>query len=537
MVRPARPLSYLFALDVSSHAVQSGALSLACTSLLSLLDSFPVTSFTAPDGTTHYTSPTRIGILTYDRHVHFYNLSPRQSRFQMLVVPDLDDIFVPLSDGLFVDIAESRELIVSLLTALPGMFGGTQVAGNALGAALEAGLMALEATGGRVIAMTSSIPSLGRGALKARDEANVVGSDKERQLYVPQGAFYKKIGVDCSNAGVGVDIFITAQGAVDLATLGVAASLTGGTAFYYPRFNATKHGMKFSEELKRTIVRTHGYEAVLRVRASNGLRVQDYFGNMYMKASADVELASIDSDKALGVVLAHDGKLDERTDAVIQTALLYTTALGERRIRIHTLSLRTSSSFPDVYRSLDMDAIVNIWSKMAVQSAAAKPLAAVRQDLNDNVIAMLACYREKCASNNPPAQLVLPELVKLLPVVELCMTKSTPFRLGVDMAVDERIDAMRFINEATTRATAQYFYPTLVDVMALDISPVDEDGRVYARAEAVRLSYEMLDAARVYVLENGVGVMVWVGAATPSAMIKCFFDVPYLENVDLNMVR
>ena len=40
----------------------------------------------------------------------------------MLVMPDIEDPFVPFSEGLLVDPEESKAVITSLLTKLPTMF-------------------------------------------------------------------------------------------------------------------------------------------------------------------------------------------------------------------------------------------------------------------------------------------------------------------------------------------------------------------------------------------------------------------------------
>ena len=53
-----------------------------------------------------------------------------------------------------------------------------------------------------------------------------------------------------------------------------------------------------------------------------------------------VTRAGLDTDKAVVVRIKHDDKLNPSSDAHFQVALLYTTSLGERRIRVHTLSLR-----------------------------------------------------------------------------------------------------------------------------------------------------------------------------------------------------
>src|SRR4051812_43134492 len=44
----------------------------------------------------------RVAIITFDATVHFYNLAASLSQAQMLVVPDIDDVFVPLSTGCLV---------------------------------------------------------------------------------------------------------------------------------------------------------------------------------------------------------------------------------------------------------------------------------------------------------------------------------------------------------------------------------------------------------------------------------------------------
>lgn len=65
----------------------------------------------------------------------------------MLVVTDLEDMFVPLSTGFLVGLDESRELIEQLLNQLPTMFTGAASAESALGAATQAVLAALVRSG------------------------------------------------------------------------------------------------------------------------------------------------------------------------------------------------------------------------------------------------------------------------------------------------------------------------------------------------------------------------------------------------------
>ena len=57
----------------------------------------------------------------------------------MLVVSDIDDVFLPKPNDLLVSLAESRSSLESLLDKIGGMFHDNTIVGSALGPALQAG--------------------------------------------------------------------------------------------------------------------------------------------------------------------------------------------------------------------------------------------------------------------------------------------------------------------------------------------------------------------------------------------------------------
>lgn len=68
--RPPTPASFVFLIDVSWNAIQSGMLQVATQTIKEMLDLFPMQDDQA-------CSPCRVAIVTYDRSVHFYNLNVR----------------------------------------------------------------------------------------------------------------------------------------------------------------------------------------------------------------------------------------------------------------------------------------------------------------------------------------------------------------------------------------------------------------------------------------------------------------------------
>jgi protein transport protein SEC24 len=65
---------------------------------------------------------TEIAFLTYDKDLHFYKLGPLQKSPQMMVVTELEPIFMPVEDELMVNISDSYDLIINLLENLPNYF-------------------------------------------------------------------------------------------------------------------------------------------------------------------------------------------------------------------------------------------------------------------------------------------------------------------------------------------------------------------------------------------------------------------------------
>lgn len=86
-----------------------------------------------------------------------------------------------------------------------------------------------------------------------------------------------------------------------------------------------------------------------------GLRIADHFGNFFQRNVTDLEFGTIDADKAVAARIKHEGKLDEKLDAHFQCAVLYTSATGERRVRVHNLAVPVTTLLANVFRFADMD--------------------------------------------------------------------------------------------------------------------------------------------------------------------------------------
>lgn len=92
----------------------------------------------------HTTSNMKVGFITYANTVHFYNVNPCLAQPQMMLVGDIQDIFMPLLDGFLCDVQQSEAIIDSLMTQIPEMFADTRETETILAPAIQAGLEALK---------------------------------------------------------------------------------------------------------------------------------------------------------------------------------------------------------------------------------------------------------------------------------------------------------------------------------------------------------------------------------------------------------
>lgn len=468
----------------------------------------------------------------------------------MMIMPDLEDPFLPLGEGLFVDPYESKTVITSLLTRLPEMFSNIKNPEPALLAALNSGLAALENTGGKVVCSCSALPTWGPGRLFMRDDGNHPGGELDKKLYTTEHPGWRKVAEKMVASGIGADFFLAAPsgGYLDIATIGHVSCTTGGETFYYPNFIAPRDGLKLSTEISHAVTRETGFQALLKVRCSNGLQISAYHGNFVQHTfGADLELGAIDADKAIGISFSYDGRLDSKLDAHFQSALLYTTAAGQRRVRCSNIIASVSETSKDAgtreqgirecMKFVDQDAVVAIFAKEACTKlgTTSSNLKDLRNWLTERTIDILAAYRKHASVQHPPGQLVMPERLKELSMYMLGLIKCRAFKGGVENS-DRRVNEMRMVRGMGALELSLYLYPRMIPIHNLQ----PEDG--FADAEtgqlrmppSVRTGFSRVEPGGVYLVDNGQQCLLWFHSQTSPNLIADLFgpDKDSLKSLD-----
>uniref|UniRef100_A0A8C6VG50 SEC24 homolog B, COPII coat complex component n=1 Tax=Naja naja TaxID=35670 RepID=A0A8C6VG50_NAJNA len=528
MLRPPQPAVYLFVFDVSHNAIEAGYLEVVCQSLLENLDKLP--------GDTR----TKIGFITFDSTVQFYNLQDGLSQPQMLIVSEIDDVFLPMPDFLLVNLHESKELIKDLLNALPNMFTYTRETHSALGPALQAAFKLMSPTGGRVTVFQTQLPSVGTGYLHSREDPNQRSSTKVVQHLGPATDFYKKLALDCSGQQTAVDLFLLSSQYSDLASLACMSKYSAGCVYYYPSFHHIHNPVqteKLQKDLKRYFTRKIGFEAVMRIRCTKGLSIHTFHGNFFVRSTDLLSLANINPDAGFAVQMSIEENLIDTSLVCFQTALLYTSSKGERRIRVHTLCLPIVASLRDVYAGADVQAIICLLANMAVDRSVSSSLSDARDALTNAVVDSLSAYMST-ASNLQQSSLIAPYSLRLFPLYILALFKQKAFRTGTSTRLDDRIYAMCQIKSQPLVHLMKIIYPSLYRIDKLtDEGAIHVNDRVVPQPPLQQLSAEKLTREGAFLMDCGLVLYIWLGRSCDNNFIKDVLGYPNYLSVPQKLTQ
>jgi len=514
MVRPPQPPVFMFVIDVSFSAVSTGMLH-------SVVDAIKqaITNQMMPGG-----QRLQIGIITYDTSLHFYNLNPNLSTPQMLVVSDLEDLFLPLPDDILVNAYESQNAIMSLLDSLPSIFQDTKINESCMGSAVKGAYLAMKHIGGKLLVFGACIPSVGEYSLKStRDQPRHLGTDREVELLRPvTNDPYKELANELTRAQISVELFIGAQAYVDLASIASLAKFTGGDIRYYPSFHITLQGMKLKSELLHVLSRYMGWEAVMRVRVSRGWKITKFYGHLFIRGQDLLVVPNCHSDQTFAVTIDMEENVTPDPVLCIQSALLYTNCEGERRIRVNTWAAPTTQNFTDIINSVDVQATIALLSNIALETSVKQNLAEGRNKLNT------VCQQVVQANNVANS-----EALQFLPLYIMGMLKSPAFRGTNDIGADLRTYIwMRLETLAVSQLTA-YFYPRMMALhnMADHVGVPDESGHC-ALPDMMNLTKDSMTQDGIYLLEDGEAMMIWIGRAADQNTLQNVFGNGNIDELD-----
>ncbi|KAI7872890.1 hypothetical protein BDF14DRAFT_1877347 [Spinellus fusiger] len=523
MVRPPQPPVYVFLIDTSYQAIQTGMVEVVADSISSALDLLP-----NEDGRT------KVALVTVDEAVSFYKLVGEP---EVLVVGDLQDIYLPRTPNeLVVNLLEHKKEIQEVLKRVKTMHNHTHASTNCLGAALQAARKLLMPTGGKMMVFQASLPSVGEGAVLTVGS----GGDKkpfsvESPLMAPSNGFYRTFAGDCTKAQVCADMFVFGPNA-DVATLNVIPRFTGGQTHYFPHpnVNSPADRIQLLQEIKSVLKEPIGLEAVMRTRCSPGIVCHAFHGNFTTRPPDIMALPNVPMDQSYCVDLVIEE--DIQTPVVyFQTALLYTSCFGERRIRVMNLCLPVVSTAAQVFGAADQFAIARSLCHLAIDKAVTSKLRDARELLVKHTADICGAYGKEVigAGSSAMSQLLMPQHLSLLPLLVLGILKSESFHEVPTFSMDERSQSTILLRVLSMEAWISYVHPRFYTLHTLppQVGTIDPATNQCHMPPMCNLSSEKLESHGCYLIENGIQILLWIGKDAVPPLCMDLLNAPNISTV------
>ena len=318
---------------------------------------------------------------------------------------------------------------------------------------------------------------------------------------------------------------------------------TGGHHYFYPGFNGAR--VEDAEKLKHEVVhflenRT-GLEAVMRVRASKGIRLSAFHGNFFLRTMDLLALPNVTPDHGYAVEYQIEDKLSTPV-VCFQTAILHTScdgklfrqffhkpkSVGERRIRVLTMTLPVTASLTEMYESADTLAIAALLAKKGVERTMSSKLDDARDALVTKCAELLGTYKTELTSaqSGAIAQLQVSDSLKLLPALMLAMVKHVAFRGGSQVPSDLRSHAQGLLTFMSPEAIAAYIHPYFYSLHNIPaaVGEINEAGQV-VMPERLNLSAEKLERHGCYLIDDGHMHLMWLGRNVSPRLIQDLFGI------------
>ncbi|SCU81978.1 LANO_0B04742g1_1 [Lachancea nothofagi CBS 11611] len=366
----------------------------------------------------------KIAIMAFDKQLRFFNLRKELNQAQEYIITDLQDVFLPLYNGLFVRPEDSMHVIQDTLSKITAYIEDSKFSHRfeaCYGSALQAAKLAIdtvtEGQGGKILASLSTKPAHGIGNLRLRNE------DALKKTLKCENNTYIKLGEDLLKSNVSLDLFCTGSAFMDLVSVAQPVKATSGFLKYYPNFQLERDEFSFVNDILHSVANTVGYNAQLKVRCSSGLSIFNYYSESVDNTDREPKIPVLHGDTTLNVLFKFDGQLASSADVHFQCAVLYTDLNGVRKVRILNAAAAASEDIHEVFKFVNQDAVVSIMVHDMLTTLADCDFTQKRNTIDQKVVDILTQYRG-LVSGSSSSQLVLPESLKTLAAYMLSFEKS-----------------------------------------------------------------------------------------------------------------
>jgi len=200
-----------------------------------------------------------------------------------------------------------------------------------------------------------------------------------------------------------------------------------------------------------------------------------------------------------------------------QCALLYTSPKGDRRIRVHTMSLPVTSSVQEIHNNADAELVAGMLAHMAADRSMSHSLNDAREALSHAVSDAVKSYSESLPSYLRPTNnsMIMPPNMKQFPLLISALLKSEAFRTQQTLD-DSRSFTLQDIRQQPCRYSKHHYYPDLYRVDNILEYPKEKRGdHIMPCVTLLPLSFQYISKDAIFILDVGWTLLLYITVHSP----------------------
>jgi len=200
----------------------------------------------------------------------------------------------------------------------------------------------------------------------------------------------------------------------------------------------------------------------------------------------------------------------------VQSALLYTNGEGQRRIRCCTKRTAVTSSYTDLFASVNLSAMTALTAKQAVFKMLSKDMASARMFVQDSLLSALQSYcKENQLQSGLAQEADYPQSMRYWPLNTLGLLKCAAFADVNDVArwlhIDYRMALLTNLLHMSVANIELLVRPSMYridEILDLDADTLADE---YYLPQESPLTVSAMSAEGIYLVDNGQTFVVRIG--------------------------
>ncbi len=545
---------FIFVIDTSLFSIMSNFLFSVIESLKDAIINNNIFNYTFA----------KVSFITYNSDIQFYSFNRNCSQPQILSINDEEPFLPIIKDFLIFDLNNEKDKILQILDCISNNYLNNNNHlnyivrdSNKIFDAIKSAYLIGENIGGNIFLFSSSNNINKHPKMNGNIEINKHNIKQEAIYYSPNDNKQLGIGIGLllSKHYLSIDIFINCEKDINLYTLNQLTDYTNGTIQLFKNFNYEEDYIRLYNQIRKSLLRTNGNESEMRIRFSNGYKIQNFFTRTLVTTNNNILFIfpSINSEQSYQISIdlnEEENKFkkeslnninnsvfeNEYEDFLfIQSALLYSSGDGNKRIRLHNLCIPLTNDINEILKGINYESLICMNMKIGIDRlykyfSLSDSVIFLRNNFN-LFIDFFFNYQKELTDN-----------LKFYPIYFLGMIKNIIFNFNeienkcdIDYSNYYRIRIQKLPNEEILSFIYPNIYPLKNLLIVQNLGLINEENGNLNLPEIIPPEFSSLEKDGFYLIDNGFYLILYFRKLIDVQIIKSLFNCDIFDNINIDI--